>query len=160
MNSISFSFLSRSFTDTETCPWPDPSPDPLWERLPLHIEPMCRLDTVLLEQARSTRQRLQTSGPIPELLPQKAFPSISSLLNPEEKNLQSPISNAIGVHGRVTMDIPSLPNKIAMMYNMCLFLRWLISPTKQNYEAMPEFLRPLEIQLVTPHPVWIDLIVW
>ena len=169
MSSLPLTFLGHSHNDnSETPSWNIlPSPVPLsnpqahqWERLPLHIPPMCRLDTVLLEQARSTRQRVQTSGPIPELSQQRAFPSISSLLNPKEESLQTPISNAIGIHGRITMEVPSLPNKIAMMYNMCLYLRWLVSPTKRNYEALPVFLRPLEIQLSTPHPVWVDLIVW
>jgi hypothetical protein len=109
---------------------------------------------------------VQTSGPIPELTGQHPFPSINSLLNPEDPKTasptqtSSPISNAIGVHGRITMEVPSLPLKIAMMYNMCLYLRWMISPTRSNYEALPEFLRPLEIQLSTPHPAWVDLIVW
>lgn len=38
--------------------------------------------------------------------------------------------------------------------------QWIITPTKQNYEAMPEYLRPLEVQLTIPHPAWIDVIVW
>ncbi|KAF2272018.1 uncharacterized protein EI97DRAFT_437300 [Westerdykella ornata] len=168
MSPLSLSFLTRFSNQSsgEACisPISNPSSQDVerpWERLPLHIDPTCRLDTVLLEQAKLNRQRLQTCGPIPELSAgNQAFPSISSLLNPEPDSSQAPISNAIGTHGRITMEIPSLPAKIAMMYNMCHLLRWLISPTKQNYEAMPEYLRPLEIQLTTPHPVWIDLIVW
>ncbi|KAF2799155.1 hypothetical protein K505DRAFT_321314 [Melanomma pulvis-pyrius CBS 109.77] len=158
----SFDLFPSSFPHT---PWPSPNETPSprhsqlmrqWERVPLHIDPSCRLDTVILELFRSSRQR---SEKIPEFTG-PVFPSIGSLLNPESGSDYSPISNAIGVHGRVTMAMPSLELKIAIMYNMCVYLRWLITPTKQNYEAMPEYLRPLEVQLTIPHPAWIDVIVW
>ncbi|KAF2708631.1 hypothetical protein K504DRAFT_491325 [Pleomassaria siparia CBS 279.74] len=127
-----------------------------WERVPPNLDPSCRLDTVLLELLLSSRRCSQKipefSGPV--------FPSIGSLLNPDTGTEYSPISNAIGQHGRVTMEVSSLELKIAIMYNMCVYLRWLITPTKQNYEAMPEYLRPLEIQLTIPHPAWIDVVVW
>lgn len=169
-NPLSLSFLGTFTPDVDGNSWAsvadlpvsdlqEPQELPQWERLPLHVDPMCRLDEVLLGQAQATRERVKTSGPIPELSGQ-AFPAISSLLNPDTGTDSTPVSNAIGVHGRVTMEIPFLPAKIAMMYNMCLFLRWLISPTKRNFEALPEYLRPLEIQLTTPHPVWIDLVIW
>lgn len=58
------------------------------------------------------------------------------------------------------MNIADVPAKIAAMYNICLYLRWLITPTKRNYEAMPDYLRPIELQLTTPHPAWIDVMVW
>lgn len=137
-----------------------------WERIPPYLPAMCRLDTVLLELVQSSRQHVQNASvtAISELS-EPAFPSISSLLNPaddpEDDSVQSPISNAIGIHGRVTMThVQNLPVKIAMMYNFCVLLRWLISPTKRNYEALPEYLRPLESQLTIPHPIWIDTVAW
>ena len=164
---LSLSFLDHIPLDASTISTdlptsdniPAPSEKPSWERLPPHLPPQCRLDTVLLELVQSARQAEQSSGPIPELSGQ-AFPSIGSLLNPETQNPQTPISSAIGKHGRITMDVPELPAKIAMMYNFCNLLRWLISPTKRNYELMPEFLRPVEAQLTVPHPVWIDTVIW
>jgi hypothetical protein len=164
MTPYSLPFLDPFPSDIDI-PWTSPleSPTPKhsqlmrqWERVPLHLDPSCRLDTVLLELLRSSRQRTEK---IPEFTG-PVFPAIGSLLNPESRNDFNPISNAIGVHGRVTMAMPSLELKIAIMYNMCVYLRWLITPTKQNYEAMPAYLRPLEIQLTIPHPAWIDVIVW
>ena len=114
---------------------------------------------MLLDLARTRCQGDDGARRITELQ-QPVFPSIGSLLNPETGDAQSPISSAIGIHGRVTMEIPNAPAKIALMYNMCMFLRWLISPTKRNYYAMPDYLRPVEAQLTVPHPVWIDLVPW
>lgn len=136
-----------------------PQEIPPWERLPLHVGPTTPLDSVLLGLFQSTRQHVQNSGHIEEFS-QPAFPSIRSLLNPDSQNAHSPISNAIGQHGRITMEVPDLAVKIGMMYNMCVLLRWLVSPTKRNYEAMPEYLRPVESQLTVLHPIWIDVVVW
>ncbi|KAF2014186.1 hypothetical protein BU24DRAFT_423217 [Aaosphaeria arxii CBS 175.79] len=132
---------------------------PIWERLPLHVNATCRLDEVILDLIRTTRQREQHTGPIPELTG-PSFPSIKSLLNPEQESTNNSISNAIGQHGRITMRLPRITEKVAAMYLICTYLRWLISPNKQNYEAIPEFLRPVESQLTIPHPVWIDVMVW
>jgi hypothetical protein len=132
---------------------------PIWERLPLHVGATCKVDSVLLELARAHHMHGDTTSHIAELS-QPAFPSVGSLLNPDSNGAQSPISAAIGNHGRTTMETPNLPVKIALMYTMCMFLRWLISPTKRNYYAMPEFLRPVEAQLTVPHPIWMDIILW
>ncbi|KAH7396958.1 hypothetical protein DE146DRAFT_789583 [Phaeosphaeria sp. MPI-PUGE-AT-0046c] len=129
---------------------------PRWTRLPRHVEATGQLDKVLLDLITSSRQHLQSSG---EQL-EASFPSIKSLLNPAIRDSQYPISNALGQHGKVTMAVSGSPERIACLYNMALLLRWLISPTQSNFEAMPGFLKPVEAQLTTPHPIWIDTIVW
>ncbi|KAF2096935.1 hypothetical protein NA57DRAFT_78524 [Rhizodiscina lignyota] len=166
-NAFSLSFSDPFVSDASDASYwgqtSDISPTPLhvperthpWERLPQHIAPTCRLDQVLLELVQCSRQRIT-----PELTHSEPFPSVASLLNPKSNNSTNPISTAIGQHGRVTLNVPSLPLKIGMMYNMCLMVRWLISPTKRNYDAMPEFLRPTETQLSIPHPIWVDVITW
>ncbi|KAH7128180.1 hypothetical protein B0J11DRAFT_578414 [Dendryphion nanum] len=158
-------------TETDSTPWVSQEADlhlstvegsseiPIWQRLPLHVEPTCRLDEVILEVVRSGRQREQSNGPIPELS-EGAFPSIKSLLNPETQNMTNPISNAVGQHGKITMNIANLPAWVAAMNGLATWLRWLIHPTKQNYEAIPEHKRPLEIQLTVPHPAWVDTWIW
>lgn len=132
---------------------------PHWERLPIHVGASCQLDTVLLGLLESSRNQVHDHDAISELSNQ-TFPSIASLLNPETQSARSPISNAIGRHGLITMQVPSLPLKLAIMYNMCVLLRWMISPTKRNYDALPEYMRPRESQLTVPHPFWIDTVVW
>lgn len=127
---------------------------PQWERRPLHVAPSCRLDTVLLGIIETSRERQ------PPEVTSSSFPSVASLLNPKTGDTQQPISNAVGQHGKLTMLVASVPEKLACLYYMCLLLRWLIAPTKRNFEAMPAFLRPVEAQLTVPHPIWIDTIVW
>jgi hypothetical protein len=34
--------------------------------------------------------------------------------------------------------------------------RWMITPTQENYERIPEFFTPRPSQLMAPHPAWID----
>jgi len=168
---FSLALLDAEFTGESQEPqsdWPSPAgqsvPDsrvayphvPPWKRLPLYVEATCQLDTVLLELIASSRQHLQASGELPEV----SFPSIKSLLNPAARNVHNPISNALGQHGKVTMAVPSSTERIACLYYMSLLVRWLIAPTKQNFDAIPAFLKPIEAQLTKPHPIWIDTIVW
>lgn len=40
------------------------------------------------------------------------------------------------------------------------YLQWLISPTKEAYVAMPQWLRPTAAQIAVPHAAWIDNIPW
>lgn len=137
--------IDKSFTQTQ-----------IWEDLPLHIAPTCQLDKVLLNLVASSREQLQASGRHPEA----SFPSIKSLLNPAARDAENPISNALGQHGKVTMAVAGSPERVACLYYLGLYLRWLISPTRRNFEAMPSFLRPVEAQLTKPHPIWIDTLVW
>ena len=39
---------------------------------------------------------------------------------------------------------------------MFLITRWEVEPTKENYERLPEWVRPLPSALFTPHPCWLD----
>lgn len=130
--------------------------DPVWERLPLHVEARCQLDSVLLGLIESSRQHLQESGELPET----SFPSIKSLLNPAARDAQNPISNALGQHGKVSMAIPGSPERVACLYYLSLLVRWLVHPTRRNFEAMPDFLKPIDEQLQKPHPIWVDTVVW
>lgn len=52
------------------------------------------------------------------------------------------------------------PEKTALLYMMCIYIRWLIAPTREHYDAIPEFFRPTGAQLVVPHPFWIDTLGW
>ena len=39
---------------------------------------------------------------------------------------------------------------------MFLLVRWQIQPTRENYNRLPEHVRPRPIQLYRPHPAWTD----
>jgi hypothetical protein len=46
------------------------------------------------------------------------------------------------------------------MYLFWYLIRWMISPSPETYEAMPEWLRPTPNQLFMPHINIVDFIVW
>ncbi|KIW00573.1 uncharacterized protein PV09_07927 [Verruconis gallopava] len=132
---------------------------PTWRRLPIHTPPDSKIEAVMLGLTKSCGQHVQNSSHIEELS-EPTFPSVASLLNPETKNAKKPVSSAIGNHGKMTMKCPRLAERVALMYLMCNYVRWLVLPSKQTYESMPQFLRPTEAQLSIPHPIWIDLVPW
>lgn len=133
-NAFSFTFpdcpsvhgLSPDALNYNALPLPEADATPIWQRLPLYFsEPTCRLDSVLLGIRQTSGQQMTPSS---ELDHTESFPSVASLLNPAEASVNTPISTAIGHHGRMTLRVGTLPEKIGCMYNLCLYMRvcsWL-----------------------------------
>ncbi|OAQ99795.1 hypothetical protein LLEC1_07011 [Akanthomyces lecanii] len=46
--------------------------------------------------------------------------------------------------------------RVAVLYIMFLVMRWQVAPTRENYERLPPWARPVRTQLLTPHPAWVD----
>jgi hypothetical protein len=46
------------------------------------------------------------------------------------------------------------------MYLLWYLMRWMISPSPETYEAMPDWLRPTPNQLLMPHINIVDFVVW
>lgn len=46
--------------------------------------------------------------------------------------------------------------QVAVMYIMFIVMRWLVEPTRVNYELLPDWITPRPTQLFTPHPHWLD----
>lgn len=46
------------------------------------------------------------------------------------------------------------------MYIFWVLIRWMISPSPETYNAIPEWLRPTPNQLFMPHINIVDFIVW
>ncbi|ERT00651.1 hypothetical protein HMPREF1624_01880 [Sporothrix schenckii ATCC 58251] len=88
------------------------------------------------------------------------FPSVHSLLNPVLYEPDRPVASTIARHVAGTVMDYASPEKTALLYITCIYVRWLITPTREHYDAIPEFFRPTGAQLVVPHPVWIDTLGW
>ncbi|KAH7039655.1 uncharacterized protein B0I36DRAFT_891 [Microdochium trichocladiopsis] len=129
-----------------------------WERVPQYTKPGAKIEAVLLGIVNSRQQHMSKNQL--EELARPTFPAISSLLNPEPDSAVDPITNAIGTFGQFTMRAPGVPERVAGMYLMCNYVRWLLNPCKKTFEQMPAFLRPTETQLFTPHPIWMDIVPW
>ncbi|KAI9369200.1 hypothetical protein BJX61DRAFT_166873 [Aspergillus egyptiacus] len=121
--------------------------------------PTCTVDAILLDFLH-TRQREAVQGVPKQKLVGPAYPSVSSLLNPEKSVYSHPLSRVFTDILRTFPDISSLPEQVAVLYCMFLLMRWQIYPTAENYHRLPDWLTPRPSQLLTPHPAWIDYLPW
>jgi len=142
---------------TSVTTW-SPHEIPPWMRFPQYTEPAAKIETVLLDIVNSRQQRMSKMQL--EELDRPTFPAISSLLNPEPDSTLDPITNAIGSFGQFTMRAPGVPERVATMYLMCNYVRWLLNPCQRTFEQMPTFLHPTGTQLSIPHPIWMDIVPW
>lgn len=135
---------------------------PIWQQLPNHLPPMTKLDEIIIDKSRSWRQRFLKSARQMSELGEARFPSISSLLNQppaEEDKVPRPVSDVVAAQV-LDSPVPSLVERIAFMYKISYYIRWLVCQTEQSYYEMPDFMRPTHLQRTVPHPAWIDLLTW
>lgn len=115
----------------------------------------CPLDSLLLDFLQDRRQRAAEGLPAHEVLGPR-YPSVSSLLNPAHSAYTHPLSRVFTDILAKFPDLSGLPERVAVLYIMFLVMRWQVAPTRENYERLPPWARPLRAQLLTPHPAWID----
>jgi hypothetical protein len=124
-----------------------------------NIGPTCPLDGLLLDFLAERRQRA-AEGVSSHKLVGPAYPSVSSLLNPERSIYSHPLSKFFTDILGTFPDLSALPEQVAVLYIMFLIMRWQISPTQEAYERLPEWVTPRPSQLFTPHPAWVDHLPW
>jgi len=124
-----------------------------------NIGPTCPLDGLLLDFL-AERQRRAAEGVPSQNLVGPAYPSVSSLLNPDRSALAHPLSKVFTDIIGTFPDLATLPEQIAVLYVMFLVMRWQISPSQENYDRLPEWVTPRASQLFNPHPAWIDHLPW
>lgn len=124
-----------------------------------NCEPTCPLDSLLLDFLGERRQRAAEGLSAQEVVGPR-YPSVSSLLNPAHSAYSHPLSKVFTDILSTFPDISNLPERVAVLYIMFLIMRWQISPTQENYERLPEWVRPRNSQLYSAHPAWIDHLPW
>ncbi|KAL8663669.1 MAG: hypothetical protein Q9168_008051 [Polycauliona sp. 1 TL-2023] len=124
-----------------------------------NIPPTCPLDVILLDFLAERRARA-AEGFSPTNLVGPPYPSVSSLLNPSRSIYSHPLSKVFTDILSKFPDLAELPEQVAVLYVMFLIMRWQISPTRENYERLPEWVTPRASQLFTPHPAWVDHLPW
>ena len=117
--------------------------------------PTCPLDSLLLDFLFERRQRAAEGLPSQEVVGPR-YPSVSSLLNPSTAAFSHPLSKVFTDILSTFPDISTLPERVAVLYIMFLIMRWQISPTRENFERLPPWVRPVPSQLRSEHPAWID----
>lgn len=124
-----------------------------------NIGPTCPLDGLLLDFLAERQQRA-AEGISSQKLVGPAYPSVSSLLNPERSIYSHPLSKVFTDILSTFPDLSALPEQVAVLYIMFLIMRWQISPTQETYDRLPDWVTPRPSQLFTPHPAWVDHIPW
>ncbi|OIW27572.1 hypothetical protein CONLIGDRAFT_619148 [Coniochaeta ligniaria NRRL 30616] len=117
--------------------------------------PTCPLDSLLLDFLQERHQRAAEGLSAQEIIGPR-YPSVSSLLNPAVSRFSHPLSKVFTDILQTFPDISALPERVAVLYIMFLIMRWQISPTRENYDRLPEWATPRPSQLFTPHPAWMD----
>jgi len=117
------------------------------------------MDRIVIDLVAIRRQHETAGGNVSEFQ-KMPFPSVQSLLNPTYETAKYPVTSTIVNNIIHVMTVPTLPEQISILYLISKVIRWQISPTENNYESLPDWLRPTEVQLATEHPAWIDLVPW
>ena len=143
-----------------TSPQPPTSePQGHWNTIPRRMSATCPLDAILLDTV-AERNRARAAGLTKEEVVGPMYPNWNHLLNKNTSTPNHPVSKLIIDICRTFPDLSKLPEQVAVIYIMFLITRWEVEPTKENYERLPEWVRPLPSQLFTPHPNWLDYLPW
>jgi flagellar motor protein MotB len=132
---------------------------PVHLRLPRNQEATCQLDSVMLD-FMTERRRAAAQGTPSSSLVGPSYPSISSLLNPARAPKSHPLSKLFTDVLANLPDVSEIPELVACLYIMFLVMRWRIAPTQENYDRLPEWIRPIRAQLEVGHPIWFDNVPW
>lgn len=82
-------------------------------------------------------------------------PQPEDLLFGSRKNLL-----ANGIHKSLREARVAEPERLAMGWLLYIYSRWRIIPTRENFERIPHFLRPVPEQISQPHPARLDMVPW
>ncbi|KAF2646015.1 hypothetical protein P280DRAFT_98 [Massarina eburnea CBS 473.64] len=127
--------------------------------LPRNTTPTCPLDALCLDFISGSRTRA-ASGMPPADIVGPAYPNFTALLFPERNIESHPLSKLNTDILGTFPDIYGLPEQVANIYILFLVMRWLIWPTRENYERLPEWIQPRPSQLFMPHPFWMTYLPW
>ncbi|KAI1844146.1 hypothetical protein JX266_009630 [Neoarthrinium moseri] len=118
-----------------------------------NCSPTSPLDHLLLDFLHERRQRAAEGVPTQDIVGPR-YPSVSSLLN--SAVFSHPLSKVFTDILATFPGVRTLPERVAILYIMFLIMRWQISPTKENYDRLPDWVRPTPSQIHVAHPAWID----
>ncbi|KAJ8116180.1 hypothetical protein OPT61_g2333 [Boeremia exigua] len=139
-------------------PGPDETAYAVHSIRPPHLPPACPLDRLLLNLLQSRMEMIAQGSSLDAVLgPVKGI--VTGFLDQSLATAVHPISRIV-CEILSTFPNVALPERMGMFYKMHLTLRWQISPTFENYNQMPLWLRPTVTQITVPHSAWIDNIPW
>ncbi|KAK4904842.1 hypothetical protein LTR49_025772 [Elasticomyces elasticus] len=57
-------------------------------------------------------------------------------------------------------DCLGVPERLGLMLLCGRYLRWLVTKSVDDYQQVPDCMKPTQTQVIMPHEMWIDLIPW
>ncbi|WPH00241.1 Hypothetical protein R9X50_00306400 [Acrodontium crateriforme] len=134
---------------------------PLFSRIPMLSSPSCPLDALLTDFIQVHRRQLEAGVPASEVIGPK-YPSLVAFHDKSTSHRPSchPISAMLIDVLSKFPDIYALPEQVAVLYIMFVIIRWLIYPSRECYEDLPEWCRPTAEQLERSHAIWVDHLPW
>ena len=131
---------------------PDHRSDSIWQGLLQGV--------VAKERTRIASLRVPpTASSSPSAASAICRPNLCALI---DKNLRSDdeITNTVCDIIRTYPQIGSLTTRVAVANVLIMLLRWQVHLDKESWEQMPEWLRPIQLQMMSQHPTWIDPMPW
>ncbi|EWC44675.1 hypothetical protein DRE_06571 [Drechslerella stenobrocha 248] len=131
-----------------------------WEVMPRHLPPTCILDRVYLEFLEEQARLHRVNGTPLSVLAGPPQPDVTFIvcpgLRPSRNGLTQVMAAIIDTFG----DLVLLPERLAIVYVLYIWMRWAINPTQESYDNMPEYIKPRPSQLFTARPIWFDHMPW
>lgn len=131
----------------------------LWESVPPWTGAASVFDGLLLKFTLDARSR-RAQGISEYEIVGPMYPNFEAITYPNHIISCHPMSCFLRDILGPFPDVSIIANKAGIAYIMFIILRWLISPTRENFERLPLWCRPVPCQLTISHAIWIDLIPW
>lgn len=128
--------------------------------LPANTLPTCAFDSILYDFLTECQKRI-AAGLAPDELLGQPYPDFSALLHPDRASSSgTSLSSLLIELLKGFSNVTRWPDKIGLVYHAYYLLRWCVSPTPENFDLVPEYMRPTSVQATVPHPIWVTLIPW
>ncbi|PQE32853.1 bZIP transcription factor protein [Rutstroemia sp. NJR-2017a WRK4] len=120
--------------------------------------PTCGVDTILMGIVRQQKELAQQGASIGQVIG-PSQPSMKALLSPEDPNQTHTISTAIS-NLLLNLAVRGLVERAGYLYLLYQLCQWQICPSSTTYSNLTDWSSPRTSQLITPHPIWADSILW
>ncbi|PQE04939.1 bZIP transcription factor protein [Rutstroemia sp. NJR-2017a BBW] len=120
--------------------------------------PTCGVDTILMSIVRQQKELAQQGASIGQVIG-PSQPSMKALLSPEDPNQTHTISTAIS-NLLLNLAVRGLVERAGYLYLLYQLCQWQICPSSTTYSNLTDWSSPRTSQLITPHPIWADSILW
>lgn len=132
---------------------------PTWAMLSINTNPSAgSLKNVFKKILDECARLIQSGIPVEDVI--EKHPNIAALVDKDEFSRSGVLSKwAAGMVHSFQLQGSTFTCK-ASMYLAWYLMRWMVHPSPETYQAMPEWLRPTPNQLFMPHIGIIDFVVW